>query len=194
MADMAGDTDHRQLVETSIDSESVFDGELLHVRRDTVRLPDGNTATREYIVHPGAVLIVPVGDDGRLIVERQFRFPLHRVMIEFPAGKRDPGESALEAARRELIEEAGYSAATWTPLGRIHTGVAYTTEAIDFFLAEHLTHVGAKLDEGEFLEIDAMTCEQMLEAIDRGDITDAKTVAAVLLYARRCDIGSSPSR
>ena len=173
------------LVETKVSSESVFDGDLLHVRRDKVRLPDGTLATREHIVHPGAVLIVPVLPDGRLVVERQFRYPLDRVFIEFPAGKRDPGESALESARRELREEAGYDAARWTPLGAIHTIVSYTNEQIDLFVAEGLTHVGAKLDAGEFLEIVTMSLPEMLAALDRGEITDAKTVAALLLHARR---------
>ncbi len=173
------------LVETRVSSEAVFDGLLLHVRRDTVRLPDGKLAIREHIVHPGAVLIVPVLADGRLVVERQFRYPLDRVFIEFPAGKLDPGESGIETARRELIEEAGYEAATWTPLGTIHTLISYTNEEIDIYVAEGLTHVGAKLDDGEFLDVAVMSVDEMLAALDRGEITDAKTVAALLLYARR---------
>jgi ADP-ribose pyrophosphatase len=175
------------LTETKVDSETVFDGKLLHVRRDTVRLPDGKLATREYIVHPGAVLIVPVLPDGRLVVERQYRYPLGSVLIEFPAGKLDPGETPLVTGQRELREEAGYTAARWQPLGRVHTVVSYSTEAIDFFVADGLTHVGAALDDGEFLEIAALSVEDMLAALDRGEITDAKTVAALLLYVRRLD-------
>ena len=178
-----GMADH-ELVETGVASERVFDGKLLQVFRDTVRLPDGKPATREYIKHPGAVLIVPVCDDGRLVVERQFRYPLERVMLEFPAGKRDPGETALATAQRELVEEAGYEATSWTPIGRVHTGVAYSTEVIDFFVAKGLRHVGARLDVGEFLEISVMSVGELLAALDRGDITDAKTVAALLLYVR----------
>ena len=177
--------DDAHLTETKVASESVFDGKLLHVRRDTVRLPDGSLATREYIVHPGAVLIVPVLPDGRLVVERQYRYPAGRVFVEFPAGKLDPGEAELVTAQRELVEETGYTATTWTPLGRIHSVVGYSNEAIDFFIAEGLTHVGAKLDAGEFLEIVTMGQDDMLAALDRGEITDAKTVAALLLYARR---------
>ena len=173
------------LREAKVTSEAVFDGKLLHVRRDTVRLPDGRLATREYIVHPGAVLVVPVLPDGRLVVERQFRYPVGEVFVEFPAGKLDPGESELATAQRELAEEAGYVAATWTPLGRIHSVVGYSNEAIDFFIAEGLTHVGARLDEGEFLEIVTLSLDEMLAALDRGEITDAKTVAALLLFARR---------
>jgi ADP-ribose pyrophosphatase len=181
--DHAGRDGH--LVETRVSSQRVFDGKLLHVRRDEVRLPDGHTATREYIVHPGAVLVVPVLDDGRLVVERQFRYPLNRVMIEFPAGKLDPGESPLTTAKRELIEEAGYTARVWTPLGNVHSIVSYSTEAIEFFVAEGLEHVGARLDHGEFLDIVETSVDDMLGALDRGEITDAKTVAALLLYVRR---------
>lgn len=173
------------LIETKVSSERVFDGKLLHVRRDTVRLPDGKLATREHIVHPGAVLVVPVLPDGHLVVERQYRYPLDRVFVEFPAGKLDPGETRLDCARRELREEAGYEAATWTPLATIHTLVSYTNETIDLFVAEGLTHVGAALDEGEFVEIVSTSLDDMLSALDRGEITDAKTVAALLLYARR---------
>ena len=177
--------DDSHLIETKVSSEAVFDGKLLHVRRDVVRLPDGSLATREHIVHPGAVLIVPVLPDGRLVVERQFRYPLNRVFIEFPAGKRDPDESTEDTARRELREEAGYEATRWTPLGAIHTLISYTNEQIDLFVAEGLSHVGATLDQGEFLDIVTLTKEAMLAALDRGEITDAKTIAALLLFDRR---------
>jgi len=177
--------DDLHLVETPLATECVFQGKLLHVRSDRVRLPDGGEATREYIVHPGAVLIVPIMADGRLVVERQFRYPLNRVFIEFPAGKLDPGEEPLATAQRELIEEAGYAAAEWTRLGTVHTVVSYSTEAIEFFLAEGLTHVGAQLDHGEFLEIVTLSVDEMLAALDRGEVTDVKTVAALLLIERR---------
>jgi ADP-ribose diphosphatase len=180
--------DHRSpaahLVETKVDGEAVFDGKLLHVRRDTVRLPDGTLATREYIVHPGAVLIVPVLPDGRLVIVRQFRYPLDRILIEFPAGKLDPGEAPLATAQRELREEAGYVAAGWQRLGRVHSVVSYSTEEIELLVATDLTHVGAELDAGEFLEVGTMSVEEMLAAVDHDEITDAKTVAALLLYVR----------
>jgi len=181
--DDRGDDAH--LIETRVSSEPVYQGALLHVRCDRVRLPDGALATREYIVHPGAVLVVPVLPDGRLVVERQYRYPLQRVFVEFPAGKLDPGETALATGRRELTEEAGYTARSWTHLGTIHPLLSYSTEVIEIFLAEGLEHVGAKLDDGEFLEVGSMSVEEMLAGIDRGEITDAKTVTALLLYARR---------
>jgi ADP-ribose pyrophosphatase len=179
--------DDAHLTETRVSSEPVFEGRLLQVRRDTVRLPDGGLATREYIVHPGAVLAVPVLPDGRLVVERQYRYPLGRVFIEFPAGKLDPGESALVTAQRELREEAGYTADQWTWLGVIHPLLSYSTEAIELYVAEGLEYVGAKLDDGEFLEIRLMSVEEMLAAVDRGEISDAKTVTALLLYTRRIE-------
>jgi ADP-ribose diphosphatase len=173
------------LEETRRSGERVYDGALLHVRRDTVTLPDGGTAIREYIVHPGAVLIVPVLPDGMLVVERQHRYPLNRVFVEFPAGKLDPGETPLATAQRELREEAGYTASRWTRFGMIHPVVSYSTEAIELYVAEGLTHVGRALDDGEFLDVVTMSADDMLAALDRGEITDAKTVAALLLYMRR---------
>ena len=177
--------DDSHLIEACIDGEAVFDGALLHVRRDRVRLPDGGEAVREFIVHPGAVLMVPVLDDGRLVVERQFRYPLRRVFLEFPAGKIDPGEAPEATARREMIEETGSAAGSLTPLAVLHPVISYSTEAIQCYVARELRHVGARLDHGEFLEIATPTLDELLAALDRGEITDAKTVASLLLYARK---------
>ena len=177
--------DCAHLEESVLDGEWVFGGRLLHVRRDSVRLPDGGTTIREYVVHPGAVLVVPVLADGSFVVERQYRYPLNRVLLEFPAGKLDPGETALATGQRELREEAGYTAARWTRLGTIHPVVSYSTEAIELYVAEGLTHVGRQLDHGEFLDVATMTADAMLAALDCGEITDAKTVAALLMYVRR---------
>jgi len=177
------------LDERRLTGERVFDGALLQVRRDTVILPDGKTATREYVVHPGAVLIIPVQADGTLIVERQFRYPLNRVLIEFPAGKLDPGEAPLATAKRELREEAGFEAARWTRLGAIHPVVGYSTETIEFYAAEELTHVGRALDDGEFLDVVTMSEDALVTAVDRGEITDGKTIAALWMYRRRAGRG-----
>jgi ADP-ribose diphosphatase len=175
----------RHLTETTVATDAVFDGVLLHIRRDTVRLPDGSLAQREFVVHPGAALVVPVLPDGNLVAVRQFRYPVGDVFLEFPAGKIDPPESALATARRELTEEAGYEATAFTPLGRVHSVVGYSDEAIELYVAEGLTFVGARPDVGEFIETVTISVDTMLEALDRGEITDAKTVAALLLYARR---------
>ena len=172
------------LAERRIDGEQVYRGALLDVRRDRVRLPDGAEAPREYIVHPGAVLVVPVQNDGRLVVERQFRYPHNRAFLEFPAGKLDPGEPALATGVRELIEEAGYEATVWIRLGLIHPVISYSTEAIVLFAARGLTHVGARLDPGEFLELLEYAEAALYDAIDEGRLTDAKTIAALAMYSR----------
>lgn len=179
----SGDDAH--LVEIELGTETVFSGKLLEVRRDRIRLPDGVEATREFVVHPGAVLVVPVLDDGRLVLERQFRYPIRRVMLEFPAGKIDTGESPLATAKRELVEEVGYAAATWKRLGTIHPEIGYSTEFIDLFEATGLTHVGAQLDEGEFLDVVTMTEDELLTTFDCGGVTDGKTIAALFAWRRR---------
>jgi len=133
----------KELTEHQISSELVFDGKLLKVYRDQVSLPDGSRGEREYIRHPGAVAVVPLFDDGSVLLERQFRYPQGRVFIEIPAGKLEPNEPHLETAKRELLEETGYSAAEWTRLGVIHTAIAYTNEAIEIFIARKLRQEGA---------------------------------------------------
>jgi ADP-ribose pyrophosphatase len=173
------------LVETRIASEDVFEGKLLHVKRDTVRLPDGKTATREYIAHPGAVMIIPRLPDGKLLLERQFRYPLARIFIEFPAGKIDPGEDPAATAARELLEETGYVAERWSHIGTLHPLITYSTERIEIYTADALTFIGAKLDAGEFIEIFSATLEEALAWIDRGEVTDVKTMLGLLLLARR---------
>lgn len=177
--------DDKHLVETGLASEIVFAGRLLEVRSDRVRVPDGSEATREYVAHPGAALVVPVLPNGRLVLERQFRFPVRRVMLEFPAGKIDPGETSLATAQRELVEEVGYTATTWKRLGTIHPEVGYSTEFIDIFEATGLTHVGARLDEGEFIEVVTMTLDELLARFDYGGVTDGKTIAALFAWQRR---------
>jgi ADP-ribose diphosphatase len=189
---MSKQANDSHLIETGIASEEVFHGKLLHVKRDTVRLPDGNTATREYIVHPGAVMMVPRLPDGRLLFERQYRYPLARVFIEFPAGKIDPGEDPLSTARRELLEETGYTARRWSYVATLHPLITYSTERIEIYLAEDLEHTGAAApDPGEFVETFAARLDEALAWLDRGEITDVKTMLGLLLLARRGGAASS---
>jgi ADP-ribose pyrophosphatase len=170
----------KDLTEKQESSEQVYDGTLLKVYRDVVRLPDGSPGTREYIKHPGAVAIVPLFEDGRVLLERQYRYPHRREFIEVPAGKLDPGEPHLETAKRELLEETGYVAAQWTHVGVIHTAIAYTDEAIEIFLARKLEARERKLDAGEFLDV-CSASESELDALARSDaITDAKTLIGLL--------------
>lgn len=168
------------LREEVIDSKRVFLGKLLDVRCDHVRLPNGATATREYIVHPGAVMIVPMLEDGRLVVERQFRYPMSRVMLEFPAGKVDPEESWLTCAVRELAEETGYRANEWARAGILHNAIAYSSEGIEIWFARGLTKGEQVLDDGEFLEVDTATLDELLALAQQGVVTDAKTLIALL--------------
>jgi ADP-ribose pyrophosphatase len=164
------------LKETQIDTSLAYEGHFVKVQRDTIRLPDGKTSKREYIRHPGAVVIIPLLDDGRVLLERQFRYPLRRVFIEFPAGKIDPNEDALDCAKRELEEETGYAATDWRYVCTIHNAIAYSDEHLDIFLACGLTAGESNLDEGEFLETFTATLPEMLQWIREGKITDVKTV------------------
>jgi ADP-ribose pyrophosphatase len=168
------------LAETTLESSRVFQGRLLDVRLDRVRLPDASEATREYVRHPGAVVVIPVLDDGGLILERQFRYPIGRVMIEFPAGKIDPGELVENTARRELLEETGLIAGEWRHLGVMHPCVGYSDERIEIFLARGLVqHSGQNLDHGEFVDVLQLTLEEAMAAVRDGEITDAKTITAL---------------
>ncbi|WP_322014563.1 NUDIX hydrolase [Paraburkholderia sp. J12] len=164
------------LVETCVESTTLYSGNFLTLKRDTVALPDGKHATREFVVHPGAVMVIPLFDDGRVLMERQYRYPLARVMTEFPAGKLDPQEGALACAKRELREETGYTAREYVYLTRIHPVISYSTEFIDIYLARGLTAGESKLDEGEFLETFTATLPELLEWVRNGRITDVKTI------------------
>jgi ADP-ribose pyrophosphatase len=154
----------------------VFLGRLLDVRRDTVRLPDGTEATREYIKHDGAVMVVPILPDGRLVMERQWRYPIGRVMLEFPAGKIEPGEPPLACAKRELLEETGYSATEWARIGVIHNAIAYSSEGIEVWFARGLSLGRAQLDEGEFVEVTTVSIDELDVLAARGELTDTKTL------------------
>lgn len=170
----------RHLIEEQLSSEQVYRGHFLDVRRDEVRLPDGQVAAREYIVHPGAVMIVPLLDDGRLVVEHQYRYPMGRVMLEFPAGKLDAGEPPLRCAVRELAEETGYTAKEWARAGLLHNAIAYSNEGIEVWFARGL-HAGERsLDAGEFLDVRIATLEELEAQAASGELTDAKTLIGLL--------------
>jgi ADP-ribose pyrophosphatase len=174
-----GTDDH--LFERKQDSQELFKGKLLHAFRDTVTMPDGSSATREYIVHPGAVVIVPLLDDGRVLLERQFRYPVQQVMIEFPAGKIDAGEDRLACAKRELLEETGYTAREWAHAGLLHPVISYSTEFIDIWFARGLADSGKRqLDHGEFLDVFQATPQELLQWCRDGGVTDAKTLSCAL--------------
>ena len=188
----SGDSvEDRHLVETTVSSEVVFAGKLLHVKRDQVRLPNGHQAEREYIEHPGAVVIIAPLDNGKLLFERQYRYPLHQVFLELPAGKIEPGEPILDTARRELREETGYRAKTWLHLATMHPCIGYSNEKIEFFLARGLSYVGHERDHEEFLEVLELSLGDAMLAVRDGEISDGKTIAA-LLWAEKLLSGAWP--
>ena len=177
--------DFKNLTEIKTGSEEIFDGIILHVFKDTVELPNGNPATREVIRHVGAVGIVPLTDDGKVIVERQFRYPLNRVITEIPAGKLDSlTEDRLSAAKRELEEETGYTAAEWTDMGDYYPTPAYCDERITLYLARGLSLGQRHLDEDEFLNFEAVPLETLVAQVMDGTITDGKTQTDILKVAR----------
>lgn len=168
------------LVEQRLSSQELLRGHFLHAFRDIVRLPDGREASREYVRHPGAVMVIAQLDDGRLVLERQYRYPVQRVMLEFPAGKLDAGEASLACAQRELLEETGYTAALWARAGVMHPVISYSTEFIDIWFAKDLTPGPRKLDAGEFLDVLMATPAELLQGCRDGSVTDGKTLAGAL--------------
>lgn len=169
----------QHLREDRISGEDIYGGIFLKMKRDTVSLPDGQQAVREYLTHPGAVAIVAVLDDGRVLLERQYRYPIAKTCIEIPAGKLDPHEAPLFCAKRELEEETGYSAKKWSFIRRIHPVISYSTEFIDIYLAEGLEPGASKLDEEEFLDVFAAPLEKLIAWVEEGEITDVKTTISV---------------
>jgi ADP-ribose pyrophosphatase len=178
---LSGDTPH--LRETRVEQVDAWRGAFLDVRRDRVAMPDGSEAEREYIVHPGAVMVVPLLGDDRVVVERQWRYPMERAMLEFPAGKLEPGEPVLECAVRELAEETGYRAREWARAGVLHNAISYSTEGIEVWFARGLESGERKLDVGEFLDVFDLSVDEVDEAARRGEITDAKTLVGLLWLA-----------
>jgi ADP-ribose pyrophosphatase len=165
--------------EETLSSEEIFSGKLLHVHRDTVRLPNGQQSLREWVAHPGAVVIIAQLDNGKLIFEKQFRYPLRQLFLELPAGKIDIGEHILDTARRELREETGHKAKFWRHLGTMHPCIGYSNERIEIFLAKELSYIGDALDDGEILEVVELSLHDALLSIRDGEITDAKTITAL---------------
>lgn len=164
------------LTEAELDAETVYKGGFFNVQKDRVRLPNGGVSTREYIRHPGAVVILPLFDDGTVLLERQFRYPLKRVFIEFPAGKIDSGEAWLESAKRELEEETGYTASDWRYVTTIHNAIGYSDEQLLIYLARGLKAGAVHLDEEEFIQTFRVPVAELLDWVRAGKITDVKTV------------------
>jgi ADP-ribose pyrophosphatase len=168
--------------EARVSTQLAYDGGLLKLRRDEVRLPDGAPAWREYVEHPGAAMMLAFLDEHTVILERQYRYPMGRHYIEIPAGKLERGEPALETARRELIEECGYEASDWWHMATLHPCIGYSNELIELFGARGLKHVGARLDAGEHLEVFPARLDDALAWVRDGIITDTKTTFALLWW------------
>lgn len=189
-ADAAPSAD-AHLVETPLASRVLARGTFLEVRIDDVRLPDGLVATREYVKHPGAVAVLGLLDNGEVLLERQYRHPVRRVMLEVPAGKIDPGETLLECARRELLEETGYTAAEWAAAGSLHVAVGCSDEVIHLYVARGLVRGQRQLDHGELLDVTSLPEVELDAMAARGEITDAKTLFA-LQWLQRWRSGAWP--
>ena len=168
------------LTEKKLSSEKIFDGRILHIRRDTVELPDGAQSTREVVDHPGGVCVLALDDEGRVLLVRQFRYPYEKVLTEIPAGKLEYGEDPEKAALRELREEAGAVPGKFRSLGELYPSPGYCGEIIRLYLAQELTFGETALDEDEFLDVERMPFGELTELVLQGEIRDAKTIAAVL--------------
>ncbi len=177
------------LEEKEIESRQVFRGRLLDVRCDRAMTPDGHEVTREFIRHQGAAVVIPWLDDRCLLMERQFRYPLQRPFVEFPAGKIDQGEAPFTTAQRELLEETGYQAEDWRHLGTMHPSIGYSDERIEIFSAKGLTAGDRCLDHGEHLDLIEVSLEDALQAVRDGHITDAKTIVGLMWAEKMADDG-----
>ena len=170
--------------ESALSSRLAYDGGFLKLRRDEVRLPDGAAAWREYVEHPGAVVMMAFPDRDTVLLERQYRYPLQRHFIELPAGKMEAGEPPLATAKRELVEECGYEAADWWHMVTLHPTIGYSNEVIEIYGARELTHVGARLDPGEHLEVFPARIDDALQWVREGLISDTKTMIGLFWWAR----------
>lgn len=177
-------TKDQHLIENRLSGRELFKGHFLHAFQDTVSLPDGSKSLREYVVHPGAVMVIPMlvdeAGNARVVLERQFRYPVGRVMVEFPAGKLDAGELPFVCAQRELQEETGFVAQEWSRAGLTHPVIAYSTECIEIWFARGLTPGERSLDAGEFLDVITASPAELLQWCADGQVTDAKTLAGAL--------------
>jgi ADP-ribose pyrophosphatase len=182
------------LKEECLDTSVVYEGDFIRVRKDRVRLPDGAVASREYVNHPGAVAVLAVLDNGNLVMERQFRYPLQREFIELPAGKIEQGEDILLTAQRELLEETGYVANEWTHLATVWPCIGYADERMEYFLARNLTYQGRNLDEGEFLEVFELSLPEAMEWIRSGKISETKTLVGLFWLEKYLHGWHSPGR
>ncbi|UTH73131.1 NUDIX domain-containing protein [Chromobacterium sp. IIBBL 290-4] len=167
------------LFEKQLSTEVVHQGGFLKVHRDKVALPDGKEAEREYILHPGAVAVLALTDDEQLIVERQYRYPAGREFIEIPAGKIDPNEPPESTAKRELLEETGYTAQEWLHLGTAYPCIGYSNEKISYYLARRLTLSERQLDDGEFLEVLTLPLREVMDMSLDGRICDSKSIVGL---------------
>jgi ADP-ribose pyrophosphatase len=165
--------------EKLVTSRTGYEGKLLTLKEDQVQLPDGRTAMREYVLHQGASMVVPLFEDFSLLFERQYRYPVGNHFLELPAGKVDRGEAPLAAARRELVEETGYVAERWRHLATLYPSVGYSNERVDLFLAQGLKHEGHPGEDGEFLECVRIPLDDALGLVMHGEITEAKTIVGI---------------
>lgn len=172
--------DSGQLTEEKISSKEIYDGVLLHVFSDEVRLPNGNTSVREWIKHPGAAAVVPIFSDGDVMLIKQFRYPLRKVFYEVPAGKIDKGEAPENTAERELKEETGIIFNELISLGDYHPTIGYSDEVIHLYMAQNVELAESKVDEDEFIITEKLPFEKAIEMAYSGEITDGKTIAALL--------------
>lgn len=169
------------LDEKTLKQESVYDGKILHVHKDLAKMPDGTTAPREVVEHPGGVGIALEDESGRFFLVSQYRYAQHEVTVEFPAGKKEKGEDPLTTAKREIVEETGYEGTDWVYLGKIYPTPAYDSEVIDLYYARQGKFVGQHTDEDEYLELSKMTLSELADKIADGMIPDAKTVSMTFL-------------